>query len=419
MTAVSLADIHRARDAIAGIARLTPVWPSAMLEATTGVPVSFKCEHLQRTGSFKVRGALNFLANLPAGSIPGLVAVSAGNHAQGVAYAASRRGVPVTVVMPSFAPLAKVNAARGYGAQVILHGMSLEEARDHALALAAEQGLVFVPPFDHDRVIAGQGTVALELLDQAPGIAEVIVPAGGGGLLAGIATAIKETHPGIRVVGVQAAAMDGIARSVAVGSPVEVPPRRTIADGVAVAGPSARTFEIIRHYVDEVVTVPEEAIAHALVLLLERSKMVLEGAGALGVAALQSGAYRPKGPAAVVLSGGNIDINLMSSIIRRGLADAGRYQQIAVQVSDTPGELATISAAIGAEGGNILEVEHNREAPHLPVGVAILELVLEVDGPDHFARILSALAGAGIAPDGRDASRLSTPAARVRGERWE
>lgn len=416
---VDLASIERAAAIVAPSIRPTPAWPSPILEQLAGVPVLLKCEQLQRTGSFKVRGALNFVANLPPGHIGGLIAASAGNHAQGIAYAASLRGIPVTVVMPAFAPLAKVNAARGYGATVVLHGLSLEDARDHALGLAEERGLVYVPPFDNDHIIAGQGTLGLDLLAQAPGLAEVIVPAGGGGLLAGVATAIKEANPAIRVIGAQAAAMDGVARSFAGGSIVQVPARRTIADGVAVAGPSERTFALIRRYVDEVVTVPEEAIAHALVLLVERSKMVVEGAGALGVAALQSGVYRPRGPVAVVLSGGNIDINLMGSIIRRGLADAGRYQQLSVQVSDTPGELAAITAAIASEGGNILEVEHNREAPHLPVGVAILDLVLEVDGPEHFARVLSALSSSGITPVSSSAVVRSSPAARTRAERWE
>ena len=416
---IDLLAVQRASQAIESATRLTPTWHSAILEQSTGVPVVLKCEQLQRTGSFKVRGALNFVANLPAHGVRGLVAASAGNHAQGVAYAAARRRLPATVVMPSFAPLAKVNAARGYGARVVLHGLSLESALDHALTIAEGEGLVFVPPFDDDDVIAGQGTVGLELLAQAPAISEVLVPTGGGGLLAGVATAIKESNAAIRVVGVQAAAMDGVARSFAAGSLVEVPPRRTIADGVAVAGPSERTFSLIRRYVDEIVTVPEDAIAHALVLLVERSKMVLEGAGALGVAALQSGIYRPKGPTAVILSGGNIDINLMGSIIRRGLADAGRYQQLSVQVSDTPGELAAITAAIASEGGNILEVEHNREAPQLPVGVAILDLVLEVDGPEHFDRILAALSAAGITPASPASEVRSSPAARTRAERWE
>ncbi len=416
---VDLSTIERAAKIIRAATRLTPAWPSAILEQVTAVPVILKCEQLQRTGSFKVRGALNFVANLPADGVLGLVAASAGNHAQGVAYAASLRGLPVTVVMPSFAPLAKVNAAKGYGARVVLHGLSLEQARDHALTIAANEGLIFVPPFDDDYVIAGQGTLGLELLAQAPHVAEVLVPTGGGGLLAGVATAIKESNAAIRVIGVQAAAMDGVARSFVAGSLIEVPPRRTIADGVAVAGPSERTLALVRRYVDEIVTVPEDAIAHALLLLVERSKMVVEGAGALGVAALQARIYRPKASTAVILSGGNIDINLMGSIIRRGLVDAGRYQQISIQVSDTPGELAAITAAIASEGGNILEVEHNREAPQLPVGVAILDLVLEVDGPEHFDRVLAALTAAGITRVGSASDIRYSPSARTRNDRRE
>lgn len=412
-SAVSLESIQAAREAIASEVRLTPLWPSPGLSTAAGVPVSLKCEQMQLTGSFKIRGALNFVRTLDAAaSRRGLVAASAGNHAQGVAFAGTTRGMDVTVVMPSFAPLAKVNAARAYGARVVLAGNSLEEARSEALAVAAREGRIYVPPFDHDAVIAGQGTVGLEIVDQAPEVEEVLVPAGGGGLLAGVAVAVKSLRPSVRVIGVQAAAMDGICRSVAAHRLVAAPPVRTIADGVAVASPSARTLELIERYVDDMVAVHDDAIAHAIVLLIEQAKMVVEGAGALGIAALQAGVYRPRGAAVVVLSGGNIDINLVGSIVRRGLVDAGRYQHLSIEVSDTPGQLALVSAVIARAGGNVLEVDHNREAPGMPIGVAVLDLLLEVNDAAHFMEIVHALREAGLRGLPGGTARLATEDAR-------
>jgi threonine dehydratase len=414
---VTIDAIRDARAAIAATVRLTPCWPSTPLTAATGYAVLLKCEQMQLTGSFKLRGALNFVRQIPeAACARGLVAASAGNHAQGVAYAGAARGIPVTVVMPASAPLAKVNATREYGASVVLHGVSLEEARTEALAIADRTGALYVPPFDDDSVIAGQGTIGLEILEQVPDVEEVLVPAGGGGLLSGIAVAVKALRPSVRVVGVQAHAMDGICRSFAAHRVVQVPHERTIADGVAVAGPSERTFALIEQFVDEMVSVGDEAIAHAIVMLIERSKMVAEGAGALAVAALHGNVYRPKGQAVAVISGGNIDINLIGSIVRRGLVDAGRYQQLTIEVSDTPGELALVTAAIAAGGGNILEVEHNREAPHLPVGVALLELVLEVNGEAHFQEIIHLLRERGLRGVPGNQARLATVDARRRHE---
>ena len=394
---VTLERIMAAREAISGLVRVTPMWPSASLSAQFGVPVSLKCEQMQLTGSFKIRGATNFVHQLDAAGIArGLVAASAGNHAQGIALAGSRRGISVVVVMPDTAPLAKITACREYGARVVLSGTSLEEARTEALAIAASEGRIYVPPFDDDAVIAGQGTVGLEILEQCPEVSEVLVPAGGGGLLGGIACAIKATRPDVRITGVQTVAMDGICRSVAGHLRTSTPAARTIADGVAVAGPSDRTFSLIERFVDGMIAVHDDAIAHAIVTLIERSKMIVEGAGALAVAALQSGAYTPAGPTVVVLSGGNLDINLLGSIVRRGLADAGRYQHLSVEVSDTPGELALVSSAIAAAGGNILEVDHNREVPGMPIGVAVLDLLLEVNGKTHFDEIVQSLRDRGM-----------------------
>ncbi len=409
--------IAAAREAITPHIRLTPVWPSAPLEAVVGVPVLLKCESLQLTGSFKIRGALNVVRQLTDEQAhQGLVAASAGNHAQGVAYAARTRSISATVVMPVTAPLAKVNACREFGAEVVLHGTALEDARSRALEIARTRGRLYIPPFDDDRVIAGQGTIGLEILEQCPGVEEVVVPAGGGGLIAGVAVAIKSARPDVRIIGVQSSAMDGICRSFESHRIETTPAARTIADGVAVAGPSERTFAIIEEYVDAMVHVGDEAIAHAIVNLIERSKLIAEGAGALAVAAIQAGAYRPRGTTVAVISGGNIDINLLGSIVRRGLVDAGRYRTLAIEVSDTPGELALVSQAIADAGGSVLEVDHNREAPGMPIGVAVLELLLEVNGHAHFDEIVHALRERGLRGVPGSHARLATEAARRRHE---
>ena len=326
---VTVDDIEAAREVIAGGILETPVWPARALERLAGVPVVLKCEQLQRAGSFKIRGALNAIHSLSdEDRARGIVAASAGNHAQGVALAAQAAGIAATVVMPEGAPLVKAAATEGYGARVVFHGESLEEARAHAGDLASRDGLVYLPPFTNDAVIAGQGTLGLELLEQIPDLAEVLIPAGGGGLLAGVATAIKARRPEVRVVGVQAAAMDGICRSYAAGEVRSVPHAGTLADGVAVAGPSDRTFTLIRENVDEMIACGDTAIAHAMVFLLETSKLLVEGAGALGVAALLSDAYRPRAKTAIVLSGGNVDINRLGSIVRYGLVEDGRYRHL-------------------------------------------------------------------------------------------
>lgn len=415
---VSIEQIEEARAAIASSIRETPLWPSLTLGAITGAPVWLKCENLQLTGSFKIRGATNYVRLLSDDEArQGLVAASAGNHAQGVALAARNRGIDAVVVMPTSAPLAKVNACREYGARVVLHGASLEEARGEANRIAEQDGRRYVPPFDDDAVIAGQGTIGLELLDQYGDFDEVIVPAGGGGLIAGIATAIKARRPGVRIIGVQSAAMDGLCQSFQQHHLVTTPAARTIADGVAVAGPSERTLAIIKRHVDEVVSVSDEAIAHAIVMLMERSKIVAEGAGALAAAAIQSGAYRPRGTTIAVISGGNIDVNLLGSIVRQGLADAGRYQRLTVEVSDTPGELALVAQAIADAGGNVLEVDHNREAPGMPIGVAVLDLLLETNGPAHFEQVIRTLRERGLRGVPSSHARLATEAARRRHDR--
>lgn len=295
-------------------------------------------------------------------------------------------------------------------------GDSLEEARAHAGELAERDGLVYIPPFDNDAIIAGQGTLGLELLDQVPDVAEVLVPAGGGGLLAGVATAIKARRPEVRVVGVQATAMDGICRSFAAGEVQSVPHAGTLADGVAVAGPSRRTFDLIRENVDEMISCGDTAIAQAVVFLLETSKLLVEGAGALGVAALLSDAYRPRRKTAIVLSGGNVDINRLGSIVRHGLVEDGRYRHLTIEIADVPGELALISGAIAREAGNLLEVNHDREAPGLPVDVALIDLLMEVNGAEHFERVREGLRREGLADLSLEPPRMNTLAARRRYE---
>jgi threonine dehydratase len=300
--------------------------------------------------------------------------------------------------MPESAPLTKLTSTRGYGARVILHGDSLRDARHKAEEIAAGEGRIYVPPFDDDRIIAGQGTLGLELLEQAPEATEILVPTGGGGLLAGVATAVKSRRPDIRIIGVQTEAMNGAVRSFAAGEVIETGASHTIADGCAVSGPSERTLALIRRHVDAMIVVPEAAIARAVLLLIEQSRMVVEGAGALAAAALLAGIHRPNGPCVAVLSGGNIDITLLGAIVRKGLVEAGRYQHLSLLISDRPGQLSRIAGIIADGGGNIINVVHDREARGLALGAALLDLVVEVDGEDHFAAIVHDLTAAGFLP---------------------
>ncbi|MSQ36141.1 MAG: pyridoxal-phosphate dependent enzyme [Dehalococcoidia bacterium] len=307
------------------------------------------------------------------------------------------------------APLAKREATAGYGASVELVDGPLSMAIDRARALAAERGELFVPPFDDPAVVAGQGTLGLEVLEQAPDLETVLVPAGGGGLLAGVALAVKSRAPQVRVVGVQTAAMPGIVESLRAGEARTVPAARTIADGVAVAGPSALTLELVRRYVDDVVTVSEEAIAAAVVLLLERTRLVVEGAGALGVAALLAGAAAPRGRTVVVLSSGNIDVNLLGRIVERGLLSEGRRRRVTIAAANVPGELARVTQAVASGRGNIIEVQHELVVAELPVGVARVTLRLELAGDAAFAELRASLLAAGLVTG--TVTDFATPAA--------
>lgn len=395
--ALEVAEIEAARDRLAGVIRATPVFASDSLGRRCGRPVLLKPEHRQRTGSFKVRGAYNRIAQLPPGS-RGVVAASAGNHAQGVAFAAARLGLPASIVMPESAALPKVAATQAYGAQVLLHGDSLEEAIGRAEELAAATGMVFIPPFDHPQVVAGQGTIGLELAEEAAEAEVVLVPAGGGGLLGGVAAALAARSPRTRVVGVQAAGAASLPASLAAGRPVRLDRVATVADGIAVRGPSALTLDLVARYVAEVVTVEEEEIAEAVLLLLERTKQVVEPSGAVGLAALLAGKVPGSGPACLLLSGGNVDPLVLTKLVDHGLSAAGRYLVLRVQIADRPGGLAALSAELAGLRVNVLSVEHHRAGLALPLDQVEVLLTLETRGPEHARQVLEGLQQAGFAP---------------------
>jgi threonine dehydratase len=352
---------------------------------------------LQRTGSYKLRGALNRILTLPPNArARGVIAASAGNHAQGVAVAAALAGVPATIVMPSQAPLAKVSATRGYGARVILHGDVFDEAHAEAERIAAREGLTYVHPFDDPMVMAGQGTVALEVLDAAPEVDTLVVPIGGGGLIAGMATAAKTLRPGLRVYGVQASGANAteLAFHGRYTGPLAAP--TTIADGLLTRAPGSRTLPLIRRYVDDVVTVSDEAIAETVVLLMERAKTVAEPAGAVALAALLSGAVPAQGRAScAILSGGNVDPNLMDRLLQYGLGAAGRHLRLRTELTDRPGALVGLSTVIANQGANIFEVVHHRIGSARSVNVVDLELTLEVNDRAHGEAVVRALRAAG------------------------
>ena len=396
MELVDIDKIRTARETLHGIIRRTPLRHSEVLEQRCGIPVHLKCENLQRTGSFKIRGAYARIHALSADErARGVVAASAGNHGQGVALAAAMLGTAATVYMPVSASLPKVSATRGYGAQVHLVGDVVEESLARAQAFAEKTGAVFIHPFDHPDVLAGQGTVGLEVLEQLPDVATVLVPAGGGGLVGGIAAAVKGVKPEIRVIGVQAEAAAVWPASLAAGSPVRLRCGHTMADGIAVSEVGAVTFAHVSALVDEVITVGEEALSQALLLCLERTKMLVEPAGAAAVAALLESSARFPGPVAAVLSGGNVDPLLLMHIIRRGLTVDGRFLALRVTVPDRPGELARLLARIGASGANVVDVAHTRIAGRLPVGDAVVALSLETRGPEHCAALITDLDAAG------------------------
>ncbi|MCU1352634.1 MAG: threonine ammonia-lyase [Acidimicrobiales bacterium] len=392
---VSLADVEAARPGLRRVLRPTPVEPSSTLSELCGRPVLLKPEHRQRTGSFKIRGAHHFIAQLGP-EVTHVVAASAGNHAQGVALAASLAGKRSTIFMPASTPLPKVEATRHYGAVTILGHEVVDDCIAEARAFAEAGGAQFVPPFDDPMVIAGQGTLGLELVDEAPDAEVVLVPVGGGGLLAGVAVALKARRPGVRVVGVEAEGAAAMAASLAAGEPRALASVHTIADGIAIKCPSWLTLAHAEALVDDMVTVTDAEIGRALVLLLERSKMVVEPAGVVGLAALLAGKVPGDGPALAVLSGGNVDPLVLTRLIEHGLTAAGRYVRLRIVVPDRPGALAAITSEVARLGLNVLSVNHQREGSVVGIDEVEVLLTLETRDPEHRLEVVDALRRAGF-----------------------
>jgi len=392
---VTLAAVLEARERIGDRLRRTPTWKAESLSRVCGRTVLLKAEHLQRTGSFKPRGALNLLSSLPP-DLDEVVAASAGNHAQGVALAAGLTGRHATVFMPVTASLPKVQATRDYGADVILEGDTVDDAIALAKARAELTGAAFAPPFDHPLVIAGQGTVGLEIVEDAPEAETVVVPVGGGGLISGVATALHHLAPIVRVVGVQAEGAACLLPSMEAGTARALDRVTTIADGIAIKSPSPLTLAHAQAYVDDVVTVDDDEIGRALVLLLERAKSVIEPAGAVGLAALLAGKVPGDGPALVVLSGGNVDPLLLVKLIEYGLSASGRFLRISTRVPDHPGALAELTKVIAAQDVNVLDVEHHREGAGVGVDEVEVDFTLETHDWAHGEQVLAALELRGV-----------------------
>jgi len=378
-TVPGLSDIEEARARLAGVARVTPVYGTETLSERTGRELTLKAENLQRTGSFMVRGAVNKIATLTGRERrAGVVAASAGNHGQAVAWAAREAGVKATVFMPQDAPMAKVEPTKTYGAKAELVGASFEDALAAALAHAQKTGATFVHPYEDERVIAGQGTIGLELAEQVPQAQTVVIPVGGGGLASGIALALRAVKPELRIVGVQAG--------------LEGP---TIADGIAVKQVGERTGRILEDVLDDLISVTDDEICEAIVLLLERSKLVVEGAGAVAVAAILTGKAGGEGPAVALLSGGNIDPTVLISVMRHGLTTAGRYLVVRTRVHDRPGELLKLLSLVARERANVVSVDHHREGMDVPVSESEIELTLAMRDEHHCAVLLETLRSLG------------------------
>lgn len=395
--AISLDDILRARDAIQSTVRNTPVKRSGSLSARTGGDVWLKLENFQRTGSFKVRGATWKVHNLSAAQRKaGVVAASAGNHAQGVAYAATAAGVTSHVFMPQDATLAKVAATKSYGATVHLHGRDYQEAYEAAVEYQKKEGLAFVHAYDDPFIMAGQGTLGVEVHEAIAGIETVLVPIGGGGLIAGVATALKALQPDIRIVGVQAEGASSVAPSLQKGRVVPLDEVNTMADGIACRTLGSQTFDVIRRLVDDVVTVSESEIAEAILFLLERAKTTAEGAGAVTLAALMGGHVDVKGQTTcAVVSGGNIDMNLLGRIIQQGLVKADRIMAFETTVPDRPGAIAALLDLLARNRANVLDVDHDRYRVGVPLHRVAVDIHLETRGADHAAELVAAMRGAG------------------------
>jgi threonine dehydratase len=394
---IGIHDVEAARGRITGSIFVSPCAYSETFSKMTGAKVFFKLENLQMTGSFKERGALNKILMLTREERErGVIAASAGNHAQGVSYHATRQGIRAEICMPLTTPLIKVSATRGYGAEVVLCGANYDEAHEEAQRRRGERGLTFIHPFDDEAVIAGQGTIGLELIEQNPYIEAVIVPIGGGGLIAGIACAMKETNPRIKVYGVQTARLPSMKAAVADGAPLSLPAATTIADGIAVRRAGATTLPLVQKYVDEIVTIDEEEAANAILLLLEREKTVAEGAGAAAAAALIHRKIACAGKkTAVLVSGGNIDVNFLSRIIERGLVQDGRLVRLRLKVPDHPGALHRLTGVIARHRANVIDISHDRAYFGVSLGDTVLDITLETRGAEHIEELLGALTAEG------------------------
>lgn len=390
---ISLADVVAARERLNGSIYYSPCAHSQMLSAITGQQVFLKLENLQMTGSFKERGALNRIALLtPEQAKRGVVAASAGNHAQGVAYHATKRGIKALIVMPLATPLVKVTATRGFGAEVVLHGANYDEAYEEARRICAAQEMTFIHPFDDPAVMAGQGTIGLEMMEQIPGLEAVVVPIGGGGLIGGIACAIKESNPKIKIVGVQTSRLPSMAVAVEQHRPVTIDPATTIADGIAVRRAGEVTFPVVEKYVDEIVTVDEDEIASSILVLLEREKTLAEGAGATALAALlQKRTSLKNAKTGVLVCGGNIDVTLLSRIIERGLVQDGRMIRLRITLLDKPGALAELTRLIAAHRANIVDTLYNRAYYGVNLGNTTIDITLETRGREQVEELLAAL----------------------------
>jgi threonine dehydratase len=395
---ISLPDIVAAQQRFGDLIKVTPCQVSDALSASSGATVWLKLENLQHTGSFKARGALNrLMAMSDDDKKRGVIAASAGNHAQGLAYHATRLGVRATIVMPVGTPLIKVTRTGAYGADVVLKGENYDEAFEEATRIAAEKGFVLVHGYDDDAVMAGQGTIGLELDEQCGDLDVVIIPVGGGGLISGIATALKASNPKVRIIGVEAVELPSMAQAIAAGAPVQLPPARTIADGIAVRQVGRRCVEVCAALVDELVVVDDDEISRAILYLLEREKTVTEGAGATGVAALLSGRVKDVAGkrVCVVLSGGNIDVNVISRIIERGLVESGRLARLSVVIPDRPGALAEMLREVAAVKANVVEVHHERAFARGSLAQVTVDLVVETRGHSHANELIDRLVSGG------------------------
>ncbi|MBU1586616.1 MAG: threonine ammonia-lyase [Actinobacteria bacterium] len=399
----TLSEFQEARERVSAVIHQTPMETSSYLGGVLGVPVFLKCENLQRTGSYKIRGAYNRISRLTdEEKARGVVAASAGNHAQGVAFAARELGIKATIFMPLGVALPKLQATKDYGADVVLRGHTVSEPLRAAAEFARTTGAVLIPPFDHADVVAGQGTLGLEIFDQRPDVETVVVPIGGGGLISGVASALKQRAAlegrTVRVIGVQAANAAPYPVSLANGAPTEIAITPTIADGIAVARPGDLNFEIVSRYVDEVITVTDDDTAQALLVLLERAKLVVEPAGAVGVAAILSGKVAATGTTVVILSGGNIDPLMMERVISHGLAASERYLKLRIPLPDRPGQLARTAAIVAEANANVVEVLHTRHGSGLQISQVELELHIETRGPEHAEDVLARLRDEGFEP---------------------